>query len=63
MWKSDIEWRNECNTVKEQRDIAIELAREMYRLSYCGCAITECTCGLEEAKRQLLRLELRIKNG
>jgi len=22
-------------------------------LSYCGCAITECSCGLEESKQQL----------
>jgi hypothetical protein len=58
--KTDIEWLEEANRLKSQRDQAIFLAKRLYELSYCGCAVTECTCGLADTKRELEKLELDI---
>ena len=56
--KNDIEWLEETNRLKAQRDHAIALAKRLYELSYCGCAVTECTCGLARAKHEVEKLEL-----
>lgn len=56
--KNDIEWLEETNKLKAQRDQAISIAKRLYELSYCGCAITECTCGLADTKRELEKLDL-----
>jgi hypothetical protein len=58
MPKTDIEWLEEANKLKTQRDYAILLAKRLYELSYCGCAVTECTCGLADTKREVDKLEL-----
>jgi hypothetical protein len=58
MPKTDIEWLEQSNRLKAQRDKAIILAKRLYELSYCGCAVTECTCGLNDTKREVCELEL-----
>jgi len=56
--KNDIEWLEETNRLKAQRDHAILLAKRLYELSYCGCAVTACTCGLADTKREVEKLEI-----
>jgi hypothetical protein len=53
---NDIEWLEQFNRLKNQRDRALECAKKLYDLSYCGCAITQCTCGMEDTKKVIEQL-------
>jgi hypothetical protein len=58
MPKTDIEWLEATNKLKEQRDLAISIAKRLNNLSNCSCNTLEHTHELLDTKKALERLEL-----
>jgi len=49
-------------TPKDSKNLT-NLLDNVVDLSYCGCAITECSCGLRESKLQLEDFKNKIDNA
>ena len=58
--KNDIEWLEETNKLKAQRDEAISIAKRLYELSCCGSNTLENTSELLDTKLNLEKLELEV---
>ena len=58
--KNDIEWLEETNKLKAQRDQAISIAKRLYELSCRGSNTLEQTSELLDTKRNLEKLELEV---